>query len=93
MKKLTTILGTFLFAVLILTSCNGHQKRIDAAAKSEWQCECDAAKETDEEKRILAEKECNELRKHNSSQFDMMGEEYFNKYHNAKKELEGKSCD
>ena len=91
MKKIMTILGAFMVASIVLTSCDRYG--IDAAAKAEWQCECDAAKETDEGKRILSEKECNELRKHNSSQFDMMGSEYFNKYHNAKKELEGKSCD
>ena len=72
---------------------DGNQKRIDDAAKAEWQCDCDAAKETDEGKRILAEKECNELRKHNTYQFDPEGEEFFIKYLKAKKELEGKSCD
>jgi hypothetical protein len=91
MKRITTILGAFFIASVVLTSCDRHG--IDAAAKAEWKCECDASKETYEEKRILAEKECNELRKHNSSQFDMMGEDYFQKYINAKKELEGKSCD
>ena len=93
MNKLMTILGAFMIASVVLTSCNGNQKRIDDAAKAEWQCDCDAAKETDEGKRILAEKECNELRNHNFSQFDPEGEEFFIKYLKAKKELEGKSCD
>ena len=91
MKKIMTILGAFMVASIVLTSCDRYG--IDAAAKAEWQCECDAAKETDEGKRIAAEVKCDELRQHNSSQYDMMGDEYFNKYHNARKELEGKSCD
>ena len=93
MKKLATIFGAFFIASLVLSSCNGDQKRINDAAKAEWQCWCDASKETDEGKRILAEEECSELSSHNFSQFDPMGEEYYSKYLNAKKELEGKSCD
>ena len=60
MKKLT-ILGSFLIAAAVLTSCGGNDPAADAKALKN--CNCELAKVTEADKIEAAAKKCTDLAK------------------------------
>ena len=86
MKKLMTILGAFLIASVVLTSCGGPEKDGKADAK----CMCDAFKMEDEAKGKEAYEKCEEAAKENEEKYKD-DKEALKKYYDAGKKA-NKEC-
>ena len=73
-----TILGAFLIASVVLTSCGGPEED----AKADAQCMCDALKLEDESKQEEAYKKCEKAAKENEKKYKD-DEEALKKYNEA----------